>query len=256
LINYIRKVIQFLLIAATWSVSSASADSFAGNQEFATLRNVYLLASIGNKDHRLRKFSKGDPIIVERACLSLVKSKCVTKALNSRFNSAIILHKRLNLKFSNEAANPDIRIIAADQNSARSKKQELSIVYAKGFHDSEDLECQLYYSLKDDSIERAVIVVSLDAPDFKQRVCYMSQLQQSLGLALLDNLPFSELWQRQPDGYSALSEDRFARLVRTFSVLSYVHMCPDLISGMDKKTVAKVLSDQACWGKLRVKPER
>jgi hypothetical protein len=249
-----RKIALYFSFAAFWSLSPASADSIAENSWYANTKNIYVHQSLGNPGQRLRKIDKIGPIVVKTICVGTIQSKCVHPAINSRFSSAVVVHERLRFKFSTKASDPDIEIILTDQSSTLSKRQELSATYANGFRDSDDPDCQLYYSLQGHVIKKVVVVVSLDSPEFKQRACYMSQLHQGLGLALPDSLPFSKLWNKQPDGYSTLTEALFTRLVKTYGVLSYVQMCPELKPGMDASSIGKFLDKGSpCFSGLKVK---
>ncbi|MEQ1522214.1 MAG: DUF2927 domain-containing protein [Aestuariivirga sp.] len=238
----IKKISQYFLFVVFWCVSSASADSIADGKLLSNAAKIYLHQSLNNSDQRLRKISKIGPITVKSTCLSISQHQCAKSVLNSRFNNAIVIHLRLKLTFLNKIANPDIEIMYVDHSIALSKRRNLSVAYAKEFRDSDDSDCQLYYAFKKHSIERIAIVVSLDSPDFKQRVCLMSQLHQSIGLSLLDNLPFSELWKKRQGGYSTLTGANFAQLVQTFGILSYIHMCSELTPGMNNRATVGVLS--------------
>ncbi len=249
-----RRIAQCLFIAAFWNLSPASADSIAESKWYANVKTIYPQQSLGNTRQRLRKIDNIGPIFFKTTCVGTVEGKCVHSIINSRFAGAAVIHERLRFKFSNKISNPDIELMLMDQDLTLSKRQELSVTYANGFRDSDDPDCQLYYLFKDNRISKVVIVVSLDSPEFKQRVCYMSQLHQGLGLALPDSLPFSKLWDKKPDGYAMLTEALFTRLVKTYGVFSYLHMCPELQPGMDAGAIVKFLDKGSpCFSGLKTK---
>ena len=138
--------------------------------------------------------------------------------------------------------NPDFEIIHVGTHGLEGKRRELSALYHDGFSDSDDAECQLYYSIKENVIEKVVIVISLNSQKLKQRFCLASQVMQGLGLALPYGLPFSKLWKRPPDGLSSHTDEYVSRLIKGYRVLAHIHMCPDIKPGMKAADLRRLLA--------------
>lgn len=120
----------------------------------------YLRISLSNSNGAVRKFSKTGPFAMHSSCISRQRNKCNKAVLNKRIGDSFGRNNRIKVKITSQ--NPDIKFIFADANGAVSKRRELSDLYTGGFIDSDDPDCQLYYSIKENVIEKVVIVVSLD----------------------------------------------------------------------------------------------
>lgn len=125
---------------------------------------IYLNLSLGNNGV-LRKIARSEQLAVHVVCERSTSSKCNKAIINKRINDAYRGNNRFKVKVTSR--NPDIEFIFADASSASIKKQELLNLYLAGFIDYDDPDCQLYYSIKENVIEKVVIVVSMDSPELK-----------------------------------------------------------------------------------------
>ncbi len=143
-------------------------------------------------------------------------------------------NNRLEVKITSH--NPDLIYFFTDTDGALIKRRQLSKLYIGGFIDADDPDCQLYYSIRENVIEKVRIVVSLDSPELKQKLCLTLQLSHGLGLALTSDLPFSKIWKQPPDemldGENVFTERNVSKITEVYRVFSYIHMCPDIKPGM------------------------
>jgi hypothetical protein len=221
--------------------------------------DYYLRISLSNSNGVVRKFSKTGPLAMQRTCTSTKRDKCNNTVLNKRIGDSFGRNNRIKVKVTSQ--NPDFRFIFADANSTVSKRHELSDLYIGGFIDSEDSDCQLYYSIKENVIEKVVIVVSLESPELKQKLCLALQLTQGLGLSLPFDMPFSKVWKQPPDelldDQSAFTDDNVFGITNGYSLYSYIHMCPDIKPGMKADDVKLILSGNSiCTDGLKLLPEK
>jgi hypothetical protein len=218
-----------------------ASDAFELPQEEKT---TYLRLALGNSNGVVRKFSKNGPLSVFRACTSLQRDKCDKAILDKRTSTSFLAINRHGYKISPK--NPDIVFLFADIAGAIQIRRQLSTSYAGGFIDSDDVECQLYYSIRQNIIEKLHIVVSLDSLEIKQELCLAVQLPHGLGLALTRDLPFSEIWKQRPvemlEGEKLFTERNVSLVMDGYRVFSYIHMCPDIKPDMTGDDLTRILS--------------
>jgi hypothetical protein len=240
--------------------SFVSLTSIATSYGFEPPRKelaLYLQFSLSNSNGAVRKIMKTGPLAVQGVCKSSTFSRCNKSILNKQVNAAFGGNGRIKIRVT--AENSDLKFIFLDAINLESKKRELSDSYSSGFNDSDDPECQLYYSIKDNVIKNVVVVVSLDSTELKQRFCLASQLFQGLGLSLQNDLPFSKLWKQAPDGLpngqGEFTIDDVSKLTKGYAILSYIHMCPDIKPGMKADDINRMLlGNSVCLDGLEFLP--
>ena len=221
--EYNLRIMSKYMVACVAVITSVSASQ--GFELPPEQVATYLQSSLSNSSALLRKPDKVGPVGFHRSCMDIGPDKCNTSFLNKRFKGMLGGNSRV--KLTAEKDNPDIKLIIASGFGAVVAKRDLSASYVGGFSDSDDPDCQLYYSIKDNMIKKVVIVVSLDSPELKQKFCMASQFMQGLGLALPYGMPFSKLWRRPPDGQNAFTDKNVSDLTESYGILSYIHMCPE-----------------------------
>jgi hypothetical protein len=251
-----RIICLWLLVGMVLVPSTATTYGFELPQEIIAF---YLHNSLGYSEGVVRKFSKTGPLATQRKCISSQRDKCSKAVLDKRMGDSLWKNNRIKVKVTSQ--NPDIKFIFADATVAVSERRELSYLYIGGFNDSDDADCQLYYSIKDNVIEKVVIVVSLDSPELKQKLCLTSQLMQGLGLSLPSNMPFSRVWEHPGvvllDGQNAFTDDNVSGVTMGESIFSYIHMCSDIKPGMKADDIRRILSgNSVCTYGLEPLPEK
>jgi hypothetical protein len=248
--------IMFLWLLAGMACVPLIKSSYAfelPQEEKAT----YLRLALGNPSGVVRKFSKTGLLAMRSACKSIQRDKCDMAVLSKRINSAFGDNNHIEVRVARQ--NPDFDFIFVDANDAMSIKRKISNLYIGGFIDSDDPDCQLYYSIKQNVIEKVKIVVSLDSPEFKQKLCLALQLSHGLGLALTSGLPFEKIWKQGPaemlDGENVFTERNVHQIAEGYAVFSYVHMCPDIKTGMKDDELMRILSGNSiCTDGLKLLP--
>jgi len=205
--------------------------------------SVYVQLSLLNPNGVLRKIFKAGPLAVQAVCVSSSSSTCNKTILNKQLNGAFGGNTRIKKRVSRQ--NPDIKFLHIGAGGLAAKKRELVAAYDGGFSDSDDLECQLYYSIKNNIINNVVIVVSLDSPVLKQNFCLASQVLQGLGLSLPNGMSFSQLWKNPTGGLYEFNDEYVARMVKSYGILGYIHMCPELKPGMKAPDIRRLLAGRS-----------
>ena len=218
---------------------------------------TYLHLSLSNSNGVLRKIINTGHLAIQAVCDGSPSTACNKSILNKKINDAYRGNTRFKLKVT--SLNPDLKFIFADAKGAASKRSELSDLYGAGFNDSDDPDCQLYYSIKENVIEKLVIVVSLNSPELKQRLCLALQLSQGLGLSLPYDMPFSKIWKQAPDGLpdgqKAFTDDDVSKLTQSYMILSYIHLCPEIRPGMKATDIRRLLvGSSSCLDGLKFIP--
>jgi hypothetical protein len=248
----LRIVFAILIVCAAVVTSVLPSHGGELPPEHATL---YVQLSLLNSNGALRKIAKTGPLAVQAICLASPSNGCNKTVLNKQINGAYRGNNRFKARVISE--NPDIKFIHIGASGLANKRRELSASYLGGFNDSDDLDCQLYYSIKENAIEKVVIVVSLDSPELKQRFCLASQLFHGLGLALPYGLPFSKLWNKPPDGMNAFTDEFVSGLTKSYIILAYIHMCPDIKPGMKAPDIRRLLVESSrCLDGIKLVPEQ
>jgi hypothetical protein len=207
-------------------------------------KTTYLRLALGNPSGVVRKFSNTGPLAMRSACKSIQLDKCNMTVLSKKIRDSFGNNNRIEVKITSQ--NSDFDFAFVDANDAVSIRRRLSNLYRDGFIDSDDPDCQLYYSIKRNVIERVVIVVSLDSPELKQKLCLALQLSHGLGLALTSGLPFEKIWKQGPiemlEGEKVFTERNVSMITAGYGVFSYIHMCPDIKPGMTGDDLTRILS--------------
>lgn len=205
---------------------------------------TYLRIALGNSNGVARKFSKTGPLAVIGACASTQRDKRNRAIIRKKTSDSSSGINRLGITVTSQ--NPDLIFLFADISGALQLRRQLRESYIGGFIDSDDVECQLYYSIKENVIEKIHIVVSLDSLELKQKLCLAVQLPHGLGLALISDLPFSKIWKQAPvemlDGEKVFTERNISKITKGYGVFSYIHMCPDIKPGMKADDLTRILS--------------
>lgn len=251
----VRTIVLWLLIGITYMPLIRSSYGSELPQEEKT---TYLRLALGNSNGVVRKFSKTGALAVTGACTSIRSDKCGA-ILNKKLSDSFSGINRVGVKFTSK--NPNIIFLFTDTSGGLQLRQQLRESYIRGFIDSEDVECQLYYSIKENVIEKIHIVVSLDSPELKQKLCLAVQLPHGLGLALTSDLPFSKIWKQAPvemlDGDKVFTERNVSKITEGYGVFSYIHMCPDIKPGMKADDLMRILSgNSVCTDGLGLIPEK
>lgn len=236
--------VELSCFAAALALTAASLFSCAGAAYGRDLDSggieIYLDAAFSNFRTKLIKPGTLGPFSYRIFCLNVTHDKCTSAVLNKLYRGLPLWHNRFRLK--GKSISPDITYVYTNTNGAIAKKVELTNLYAKQFTDSADPDCQLYYMIRNDVIEKTTIVISLDSPLPKQKLCLAYQTQQSTGLSLPGNMSFSVVWESPPAGKSYFNAADLNRIAESLRLLSYIHMCPDLKAGMSRDEAKRVLS--------------
>jgi hypothetical protein len=237
----IRIISLWLLVVMACMPLITPSYAFELPQEEKT---TYLRLALGNSNGVVRKFSKTGPLAVIGACASTQRDKCNRAIIKKKTSDSFSGINRLGITVTSQ--NPDIIFLFADISGALQLRRQLRRSYFEGFIDSDDVECQLFYSIKENVIEKIHIVVSLDSPELKQKLCLAVQLPHGLGLALTSDLPFSKIWKQAPvemlDGEKVFTERNVSKITEGYGVFSFIHMCPDIKPGMEADDLIRVLS--------------
>jgi hypothetical protein len=233
-------VLSFVFIPLM--VVDARAELSAKN--LVEITNVYLNHALQNSKRQVLK-PQNKPLLFRPTCISQNRKKCEKSQIEGKILSSIARNQNNKLELSQHGA--ALNVIFADQSIVQNRRKQFNARYVNGFKDSNDPDCALYYDTNGTAISNISILISLDAPDFKQRMCLANQYFQGLGLSLADHKSFSELWDANPDALSMMTEEKFSRLVNGFSVFTLIHMCPAITNGMTLNDVVKVLRAEACW---------
>ena len=216
---------------------------------------TYIQLSLTNSNGALRKIAESGPLAIQGVCIASPTIGCNKSILNDQINGAFLHNSGIKAKVTSE--NPDIKIIHIGSMGLANKRRELSALYLGGFSDSDDLDCQLYYSIKDNMIGKAVIVVSLDSPVLKQRFCLASQALQGLGVSLPNGSPFSKLWKNPTDGLYTFNDEFVSKITKSYGILERIHMCPELKPGMKAPDIRQLLvGPSSCLDGIKFIPEQ
>lgn len=142
-------------------------------------KTTYLRLALGNSNGVVRKFSKTGALAMTGACTSIRPDKCGA-ILNKKLSDSFSGINRVGVKITSQ--NPDIIFLFTDTSGGLQIRQQLRKSYIGGFIDSDDVECQLYYSIKENVIEKIHIVVSLDSPELKQKTLFGSATAARAGI--------------------------------------------------------------------------
>ena len=142
----------------------------------------------------------------------------------------------------------DVRFALAGKNDLTYLRAKISELFLDGIVDVKDLDCQLYMSLRRDTIIAAVIVVSLDSSPQKITTCLLGNFYRVLGLSQKGDAPFSATWARRLKSEKELTLDElkaspsFQFAQNASKILEYIHSCHEIVAGMTKSEVIALLS--------------
>jgi hypothetical protein len=231
------KCTLILAILITTSVQFA-LSSKAGEMPNEQV-GIYLNLALSNSNKVLRKPANLSEFTFDILCTYSQDDKCKISLINEKFRGAFGGNSRFKLK--NDRKNPDIKLVFLDSLQASTKKIELSELYSSGFTDSQDIDCQLYYYMRQNVIEKIVIVISLDSTELKQKFCLASQVTQGLGLSLLDGSPFSKGWKEHFSVQNSLNDETILKIIESYGIFSYIQLCPSLKPGMKSNGILPLL---------------
>jgi hypothetical protein len=244
-IRNIKRVVLGLLLSLFIGPAHAEIP-----QEFGKFASTYFASAFSDTRREILKPVDASSRTFSSICISRSRrEKCVL--LRDRINRSFATNENLRLRPTQSLG--DLQVFFADQNIVAFKKGELDKLYLGEFRDSSDKDCALYYKSKKAVVFDRVILVSLDASVAKQRMCLAVQFFQSLGLSFEGQRQFSKLWADGPDALSIVNDSEFERLVGGLKVITYIHMCEDIIPGMTKDEAAAALRTPRCWQGLYLK---
>lgn len=248
----LRIMLVFVIVCAAAIKLAVPLQAFELRPEQVAL---YEKLSLLNSNRAVRKIANVGPLGIQAVCIPSAAHGCNSSILNKQFRETPLQSSRIKFRVVSE--NPDFKVIYVGARDSEDKKRELSALYLDGFSDSDDAECQLYYSLKENVIEKVVIVISLNSQKLKQRFCLASQIVQGLGLSLPYGLPFSKLWKTSPDGLKSFTDEHVSRLTKGYRVLAHIHMCPDIRPAMKAPDIRRLLAgSSSCLDGLTFIPEQ
>jgi hypothetical protein len=242
-----------LITVASALLTILASDAFAQSKStaLADVIKSYLQSVVTTSERKILKPSNTKPLAFSPRCISRQEDRCKGPETTRKIRSAIVRNETNMLEFVPE--NVSLKVYLVDADEFPKRKRDYDKKYADGFNDSEDPDCALYYATKESEISNAVILISLDAPDFKQRACLATQYVRGQGLLIEKNKTFPELWNLEPNPLSKLSEQDFDKLVNRWSVYTYIQMCPLIKSGMTLEEVSAILRRNACLEGLALK---
>jgi hypothetical protein len=238
-----------LVIAAAAQVLFSQISFADGmSEKKQALISTYLKRAFSyGENKQLRKFDLQNEISIAFTCEADKISDCNASYLLS----SEAVRETQHLKFA-KSSRSDLRIIFADGSRAKAIIPELAQQYSSGIADQNDSDCQVLRTEKDYVIEGAVIVVSVDQNQLRQKICLTSQLTKALGLSHPASLSFTELWNQEPSGYKSFNETDFTELLKSNVILSSIQMCKELRAGMSLKEVIGVLAAEqsVCFNEI------
>jgi hypothetical protein len=232
------------VVSALLTILASDAFAQLKSTAFAEVIKSYLQSVVTTSERKILKPSNTEPLTFSPRCISQQEDKCKSSETIRKIRSAIVRNETNMLEFAPE--NSSLKVYLVDADEFPKRKRDYDKKYADGFKDSEDPDCALYYAKEESEISNAVILISLDAPDFKQRVCLATQYVRGQGLLIENNKTFSELWNHEPNPLSKISEANFEKLVNRWSIYTYIQMCPQIKSGMSLEEVSAILESGAC----------
>ena len=116
-------------------------------------KTTYLRLALGNSNGVVRKFSKTGALAVIGTCASVQRDKCNREIIRKKTSDSFWGINRLGIKVTSQ--NPDLIFLFADTSGALQIRQQLRKSYIGGFIDSDDVDCQLYYSIKQNVIKNS-----------------------------------------------------------------------------------------------------
>lgn len=217
------------------------------------LTEAYIEAAFPTDDGRLRKFKNSSRIRYSIDCFSGYEQKCAL----SRVYLQAAMFENPNMRLEEGGAG-DVRFALAGKNMLTRLKADMTVLFSGGIVDVEDLDCQLYMSLRGDHIVAAVIVVSHDSSPEKITTCLLVNFYRVLGLSQEGDAPFSATWARRSKSEKELTLNELKVLPsfqigqNAFKVLEYIHSCHEIVAGMTKSEVFALLSkDSVCLRDLK-----
>jgi hypothetical protein len=222
------------------------------------LTESYIEAAFPTDDGRLRKFKNSSRIEYSIHCFSGNEQKCT----DSRAYLQAAMFENPNMRLEEGGAG-DVRFALAGKNGLTYLRAKISELFLDGIVDVEDLDCQLYMSLRGDHIVAAVIVVSHDSSPEKFTKCLLVNFYRILGLSQLGGAPFSETWAQRSKSEEELILEKltldelkvlpsFKLMQNAFKVLEYIHSFHEIVAGMTKSEVVALLSkDSVCLRDLK-----
>ncbi|MEQ1523572.1 MAG: hypothetical protein ABL936_20085 [Aestuariivirga sp.] len=227
------------------------------------MTEAYIEAAFPTDNGRLRKFKNSSRIRYSIDCFSGNEQKCA----RSRVYLQAAMFENPNMRLEEGGAG-DVRFALAGKNMLTRLKADMTVLFSGGIVDVEDLDCQLYMSLRGDHIVAAVIVVSHDSSPEKVTTCLLVNFYRVLGLSQEGDAPFSATWAQRsnfsvtrPLGSSSeaapTSEEfkvspSFKDAQNAIKILTYIHSCRELAAGMTKsEVIAQLGKDSVCLRDLK-----
>jgi hypothetical protein len=243
-----NKVVLWLCFVLFAQLASAQT-----NEKYNEIAGAYLGHALSNASREITKPVGEHSRKLWRSCISRYrKEKCSTNTMNDMIRSSLAANENFRPEYSQLHA--DLQIIFADEYVVKFKKSELDKTYLEAFRDSADPDCAVYYRVKQSVVSDRIILISVDAPANKQRMCLAIQFFQGLGLTFeRNNSSFANLWSEGANPLSKQPENQFNQLVEGLSIFTLIHMCPDIHAGMKRDQVTDVLRSPNCWQGLYLK---
>ena len=245
------KTAKVFLVIATFLLQDYSneSDALAGapNVKWQSIVNQYLeLAFASGHRFKLIKFSGEAPIPIEINC-------SIPEAANCLHMTEVFKHAALestNVKFV-FSSSPKLRIELFDHINAKAIFEGASQAFKEGFADATDHDCAVFYTLQDNEIRNAEVIISADQDELKIKTCIAIQLSRALGLGNKNDLSFSDMWNLEPLGLKNLSDDGLGKIADRVLLMEHIHMCPELKVGMTVTEVREELeAPDSCIAKL------
>jgi hypothetical protein len=239
--NQLCKVICLSIAFCIGHFSGSIA--IASSSHFDKVLTSYFEAAFQNNEVKLRKFEVARELSYTINCQQISETICsgVRHFFDSTTSSKQIFETANNNK-------SQIDILFAKDSETNDPAFLGLLDFVGGFSDSNDKSCQLHYIVSGNRITKAKLIVSSEQSEKRINACIAVQFFQALGLTLPAGLTFEAFWKLEPLGLSNFDQSQFQKLLRSLSILEFIHMCEILHSGMNKTDVQKNLQfDSKCF---------
>ncbi|MDP8995550.1 MAG: hypothetical protein M3O03_00900 [Pseudomonadota bacterium] len=234
-----------------FSPAFSQADNPISLYDHDRLIKEYLKDAFSLQKQTLLKFTTW-PIPTEITCEGLQQQDC-RQGIDA-VNQAVHVGISFNLDFKTKPTQLEFQFVPAEAVEERSAAD--SKLFAGGFMDKSDPDCQVFYSLRGSEIIDAKLLVSVGQASLRKRLCIQVQLFKAMGLHAFGDETFAEQWVHKPLGVQDSTEADFGPGVHSYFIIEAIHACPQLHPGMKIDEARESLhADETCLAKFTT-PEK
>lgn len=214
--------------------------------------SFYIERVFTNNNKELRKFYLDGAVPIGTECKYIDDATCVTMedARERAFLPDFYLHFAVS-------TNPFLKFVFVDNAHIGELATQAELQFKGGISETSDFECQVFSILSGAEIQSSLVLVSADQSPKKIRACLIYQSLLALGIGDTKVDKFSFDWganRSQGTRISALSETDMDGYQNASVIIESIHMCKQLIPGMDLEQVKNILlSTEDCFVGLKKK---